>query len=1383
MGSPHSIPEEEELVDVINLNVAGGGGGGGGGARSTNARGVRMVTFDMPAASWDGSGGGAGSSDGLGGASFPRSMEDSRPGGLDLDDDAAETELGLAAGIPSALWNPARVFDRVQYGRSFRFLIDGADNKLNPSLTVNVKVPVKAYTEVSRSANFLWMVMRDSRGVGVGVNSRPRVNTALIGMLERLETLRTLLREHNLSPPPLNGGSGGGEEEVSEVGDSTASHLAILTTPGGRRTAGGAATQGHSAAFIYGVEVASGSGAVACSPSVAAQTIHQAEVAVTALALSEGAPDTVAMTFSFLPLGFLFYLLRGGSAKDEGGNINGNAIRGVMRGAILGNLTDAEYEEFAIAIVEYIMSKFGVQTLVQLCRRKVVGGKVNNKNRSDLYDLFKRFVDSDLSEPEVEDTAAEVNAGANPMLLRPQMASFHQRLKLMQDLKDAYEGGPKKAQRITEIEDEEEEFEMDENGMRKKKEKLVQVRHRTRINKLMDALLCRRKPGGGACFGFFPPPVESKKKKSGLIRKWGDDYNPYEKVEVSVMDNILWTWGWLMKNEMMSCFVIFMLIQYLALWAAGGFAIVEILFDSAVHDPDRLWMWALIMIMVVGSVLYSQVTYVMDLANPGGAGFVPAMQVHMLRQLGRVRMEFLDVTSATEVMNILENEIPRLSANIDALIEGFSNLWQMIATLALCGNISPAMTCAICSLLPFFAILGYRLGKAVNKASAELQARENMFKVEMNENLSSNSTKKLLGLHDFLDEELEEKKTDVEDGYDVLDTMTAQQDRALSILETALKLIVIITGTLLVSTYQAGGDTEEEKANAKFLGIIPGMDVGNFVAFYMASETVGGFIVEISKAYRTFSTTAVALEMLLMLDYKLLDDLATEPLTLDANQEPLLEVTAINFVYRPPGGGDWRKAPLLFRNINLVVEPGKKVGIVGKSGSGKSTLCKLLSRLYTPTAGDITVTGITLRELDLFSTIAMMEQETLLFDDSVMGNLTVGNDANLSMERIEFCCKTAGVHTDIIDLEGGYKYQVGVRGRMLSGGQRQRIAIARTLLRNTPIAIMDEPTSAQEPAATMQIGHNLSKWEYTGPDGLKNPATILAVTHNYPFIDEWDLIMVFQNGQIVEYDTKATLLARKGRFYRMMNSTNGLMVDGTGRATITPERLAQIWLFAAPEIPLEELQIIADSCQTRHISANETLYSYDDEADAMYVLVQGQCQDAPRLPEGSADVAMPRMWDAGDVVGELNLLPDTPKPWGTDASAKSRAILLHLPKALFTQQITEGEDGSAPELPTVREVIRELSYQVTTTRSAGRLQLVWPFCGVDESRLKILGDLMDICVEEPENTFFNAPEKECDTLYFLLRGRVAVSSMALTDGVQLQETTSVLEGGAHFGED
>ena len=105
------------------------------------------------------------------------------------------------------------------------------------------------------------------------------------------------------------------------------------------------------------------------SPALAAQTVHAAEVAVTALALAQGAPDTVAMTFSFFPLGFLYYALRGGSKEED--RIDGNAIRGVLRGAVTGALSEAEYEEFAIALVEFIMVKFGQETLLRLCRRKV----------------------------------------------------------------------------------------------------------------------------------------------------------------------------------------------------------------------------------------------------------------------------------------------------------------------------------------------------------------------------------------------------------------------------------------------------------------------------------------------------------------------------------------------------------------------------------------------------------------------------------------------------------------------------------------------------------------------------------------------------------------------------------------------------------------------------------------------------------------------------------------------------------------------------------------------------------------------------------------------------------------------------------------------------
>ena len=1334
---PGSVAEEGRQMNVMAPapTLRRGTGGNNVGGRFT-----RMVHFDVPAGQgWDGSGVlGAGSSDGMRGASFPRSMGDTGSDVLRLNADGDDEKS--AAGAPP-LWNPAQMFNRVQYGRSFRFLIDGAAASINPGITVDVKVPIQAYAEVGRSANFLWMVVKESRGP----NLRPRPNPELVGMLERLEILKTLLWKQGLTLPPY---ASGGED-----GDPPGTHLAILTTPEGRRRMHGG--EGHSAAFIYDVEVAAGGGAAGCSPSCAVQTIHQAEVAITALALSQGVADTVAMTFSFFPLGLLFYLQRGGSAEDGPTRISGNVLRGVMHGAVMGTLSAAEYEEFAIALVEYVLAKFGMQTLQQLCRRRVPVARLHRTTRSDLYDYLKRYMDSDLTEPDVDDSAAETNVGANAMLLRPQMASFHQRLHMIEEAKKTSKANPG-------VKDEDEDDWDGDN-----KEMLVQVRHRSRLQRVLDGLLC----GAGG-----------SKRRSALKRRTADDYDPHEKIEVSVMENIAWTWGWLMKHEKMNCFAIFMLVQYLALWAAAGYAVVDILFSVAVTSDDEQWMWTLIGVMVVGSLLYAQVNYVLDCANPSGAGFVPQMQVHMLQQLGYARMEYLDMSSNTEVMNILENEIPRLSMNIDALIDGFSNLWQMIATLALCGTLSPGMTVGICCTMPFFAVLGYRLGKAVNKASADLQARENLFKVEMNENLSSNSTKKLLGLHALLDGDLVGKQDYVGEGYDILDTMVAQQDRALAVLETALKLIVIISGTLLVSTYQSGGETEEEKLQARFMGVIPGMTMGQFVAFYMASETIGGFIVEISKAYRTFSTTAVALEMLLMLDYKLPDDVLESPVVLDPDQQPVLKVTGVNYAYHPPPGVSIKHTPLLFRNLNFLVEPGKKVGIVGKSGSGKSTLMKLLARLYYPMAGDITVTGIALKDLDVHRTVAMMEQETLLFDDNVLNNLVLG-DESIPMTRIEFACKMAAVHSDILDFEGGFDHHVGVGGRKLSGGQRQRLAIARTLLRNCPITIMDEPCSAQEPGVTAQIGHNLSMWQHIGSDDLKYPSTILAVTHNYVMIDDWDLVCVFQDGAIVEYDTKETLLARKGRYYRMLNSTNGLLVDGTGRASITPERLAEIWLFAAPEIPVEELKLVADACQTRHVAANETLYQYSDEADAMYVLVQGQLQDIQYTEKGDVDVLPPRIWDAGDVVGELNLLNDSKRPWGTDAKAKSRAILLHLPKQMLNRMTSEQEDGSAPLLPVVSEVVREMSYQVASVRSAARLQLVWAFCGVNERLLTSLGEIMDIIVEESENFLFDAPERECNTLYFLVKGRVAVKTTAVIDGVNETLTKATIEEGMHFGEE
>jgi ATP-binding cassette subfamily B protein len=222
----------------------------------------------------------------------------------------------------------------------------------------------------------------------------------------------------------------------------------------------------------------------------------------------------------------------------------------------------------------------------------------------------------------------------------------------------------------------------------------------------------------------------------------------------------------------------------------------------------------------------------------------------------------------------------------------------------------------------------------------------------------------------------------------------------------------------------------------------------------------------------------------------------------------------------------------LFKNFNLKVKSGEKVGLVGHSGSGKSTLIKLLVRYFDVIDGKITVGGENIREVmqnSLRAQIAVIPQDTTLFNRSIMENIRYGN-VRASDEEVIKAAKMAYADEFIRQLPHGYDSRVGERGVMLSGGERQRIAIARAILKNAPILILDEATSALDSESEMYIQKSLKK--------LMRGKTVIAIAHRLSTLREMDRLIVMDNGKIVEEGSHDELLKRHGayeHFYKMQS--------------------------------------------------------------------------------------------------------------------------------------------------------------------------------------------------------------------------------------------------------
>jgi subfamily B ATP-binding cassette protein MsbA len=217
----------------------------------------------------------------------------------------------------------------------------------------------------------------------------------------------------------------------------------------------------------------------------------------------------------------------------------------------------------------------------------------------------------------------------------------------------------------------------------------------------------------------------------------------------------------------------------------------------------------------------------------------------------------------------------------------------------------------------------------------------------------------------------------------------------------------------------------------------------------------------------------------------------------------------------------------VLRHIQLRVEPGRMVALVGSSGSGKTTLTNLLLRFYDPTQGVIRIGGTDLREVglhDLRSQIAVVTQEVILFNDTIRQNIAYGRP-DATFAEIEEAARNAFAHDFILGKPRGYDSVVGEKGTNLSGGERQRIAIARAILKNAPILVLDEATSSLDNESERMVQAAL--------DELMRGRTTICIAHRLSTIQHADMILVLDHGEVVETGRHGELLARGGIYQKL----------------------------------------------------------------------------------------------------------------------------------------------------------------------------------------------------------------------------------------------------------
>ena len=417
----------------------------------------------------------------------------------------------------------------------------------------------------------------------------------------------------------------------------------------------------------------------------------------------------------------------------------------------------------------------------------------------------------------------------------------------------------------------------------------------------------------------------------------------------------------------------------------------------------------------------------------------------------------------------------------------------ILLSIGLMIYISPPLTGIVLLMLAFTTFVIGGIGKKLKQSSQEVQQALGIILSRWEESLGGIKT-----IQSFNAERYKEQQFDVENNFYRIKTIRMLQRRDLSSPLAEFLGISVITVLLWIGAQQVF-----EKQ----------IEAGTFFAFLFAFFNVIDPAKSFSRAYFDIRKGMAALsrvEEILHYTSEVIPPSHPIPFT---TFEKEITFDRVSFHY--PG-----TTQKVLDNVSFSLPKGKKIALIGPSGAGKTTICELMARFYDVTEGRIMIDGIDIKNislLDLRSAFSVISQETTLFYDTILGNITLGRE-DIPIEEVIEAARIAQAHEFIMDTQDGYNTHIGDRGLMLSGGQRQRLALARALLRNAPIMIMDEATSAVDTKAENAIQTDIFPY-------LENK-TLLIIAHRSNSIQHVDEILVIQEGKIIEQGSPNSLFEK-----------------------------------------------------------------------------------------------------------------------------------------------------------------------------------------------------------------------------------------------------------------
>ncbi len=451
--------------------------------------------------------------------------------------------------------------------------------------------------------------------------------------------------------------------------------------------------------------------------------------------------------------------------------------------------------------------------------------------------------------------------------------------------------------------------------------------------------------------------------------------------------------------------------------------------------------------------------------------------------------------------------VSRVTSDIDAVQDFITTalFGIIISLLTLVGMIGIMFyndwrfTLIALSVAPVMFVIVYFYTRRIRKASRAVRKQESELLSGVAEMLTS-----IQVVQAFAREEYEDRRFSSESRQSV---QAALQARSMKAKLPPIIDVIVAVGTCLVLGYGA------------HLVLAGRLSTGVLIVFLLYLGKMYKPMRDLSKMTNTVSKAAISLE-------RIQEVLESESRVRDlpaAGQAPpfegRIEFDRVSFSY----GSDIQ----ILKDVSLRIEPGQVAAIVGPSGTGKTTIASLIARFFDPQSGEVKIDGVDVRRFTLKSLrdqISFVLQDTLLFRGTIWENIAYGRPDAPPEDTIQ-AAELANAHDFIVNMPHGYGTMVGERGVTLSGGQRRRIAIARAIVRNSPILILDEPTAGLDAASERAVVEAL--------DRLMKGRTTLIIAHHLDTIRHADVIFVVKDAEVVETGTHETLLARGGVYARL----------------------------------------------------------------------------------------------------------------------------------------------------------------------------------------------------------------------------------------------------------